>query len=146
MRLWRLVLAFLLTLSLSAFGETRREVPLKLGSWVTLEVSEPPVTLHRWILDKHPGPVPQKDWYFDPSYHQLLFFQVEFSNPTGQDYNLHYLVELVDGKGAVIDGFKGVLELDDGKVHALVHAVFPTSRYGLTHARKVRVRFTVVPD
>lgn len=146
MRLVRFVLVFLLGQSLLAFGETRKQVPLKLGSWVTVEASEPPITLHRWILDKHPGPVPQKDWYFDPSYHQLVFFQVEFSNPTGQDYNLHYLVELLDANNAVIDGFRGVLELDDGKVHSLVNAVFPTSRYGLTRARKVRVRFTVVPD
>lgn len=146
MRLVRFVLALLLTQSLVAYGETRKEVPLKLGSWMTLEAPEPPVTLHRWLLDKHPGPVPNRDWYFDPSYHQLLFFQVEFSNPTGHDYNLHYLVELLDGKNEVIDGFRGVLELDDGKVHQLVSAVFPTSQFGLRHARKVRVRFTVTPD
>ncbi len=146
MRFLALCLAFFLTYGGVVSGETRKEVPLKLGSWVTLEASEAPITLHRWLLNKYPGPVPKKDWYFDPSYHQLLFFQVEFSNPTGKDYNLHYLLELLDAQNAVIDGFRGVLELDDGKVHALVHAVFPTAQYGLRHARKVRVRFYVVPD
>lgn len=121
-------------------------MPLKLGSWVTLEASEAPITLHRWILDKHPGPVPKKDWYFDPTHHQLLFFQVEFSNPTGQDYNLHYLVKLLDGNGVIIDGFRGILELDDGKIHSLVNVVFPTSQFGFKYARRVRVRFSVAPD
>ena len=72
--------------------------------------------------------------------------QLEYTNDSSNDWDADVIVEWLDGKGEVIDGFRDELNLDEGDRRELKKATITTLRYGLDQARKLRIEIRTDPE
>jgi hypothetical protein len=72
--------------------------------------------------------------------------ELEYSNASSTDWKAAIRVFWLDDRGIVIDGYSGSSELDEKKDFDRVGGTVVTLKYGLAHARKLRLLIDVRPD
>ena len=72
--------------------------------------------------------------------------ELEYSNIASTDWKAVVRVTWLDDHGDVIDGYNGTAGLDEKKDFDRVGGTVVTLKYGLAHARKLRVLISVRPD
>lgn len=124
-----------------------KSVPFELDKWYALDVKEGPITLHRVHLER-PGGVSLKARVAgaDDEYRVPLKVELEYSNASSTDWKAVVRVFWLDDRGEVIDGYNGSSELDEKKDFDRVGGTVVTLKYGLAHARKLRLLIDVRPD
>ena len=124
-----------------------KTVPFELGKWYELNVKEGPITLHRVHLER-PGGVPLKARVTgaDDEYRVPVKVEVEYSNASSTDWKATVRISWLDERGDVIDGYNGTSEIDEKKDFDRIGGTVVTLKYGLAHARKLRLLITVRPD
>lgn len=142
-----LALAALLCALPAAGGEVAKSFTFELDKWYDLASTDGPVTLHRLRLEKVGGGFTKLARLGGSSdYAASVELQIEYSNDSSSDWKADVVVEWLDAKGEVIDGYRSDVNLDDGDRHELKKSTITTLRYGLDQARKLRVEIRTNPD
>ncbi len=132
----------------AAAGNTiARSVEFSLGTWIELNLTEGPVTLHRIRLAEQSGPL-TKSQLFRPvgsEYLKTVQIQLEYSNAATKDWDAYVTFEWLDADGEVIDGYRDSESLDDRELHDLATVTLSTLKYGLAKAKTIRFSITVTP-
>jgi len=139
--------ALSLALPAQAAQNVSKQVEFALGSWIDLNVTEGPVTLHRIRLVEQSGPI-TKSQLFRPvgsEYLKTVQIQLEYSNSSTKDWDAYLTFEWLDAEGEVIDGYRDSESLDDREVHDLATVTLSTLRYGLAKAKTIRLTISVTP-
>lgn len=138
--------ALLCTLPASA-GEVSKSFTFELDKWFDLAATDGPLTLHRLRLEKIGGGFTKLARLGGSSdYAASVELQIEYSNDSSSDWKADVVVEWLDAKGEVIDGYRSDMNLDDGDRHELKKASITTLRYGIDQAKKLRVEIRTNPD
>jgi hypothetical protein len=124
-----------------------KTVPFELDKWYELNVKEGPITLHRVHLERPAGvPLKARVTGGDDEYRVPLKVELEYSNASSTDWKAVSRISWVDERGDVIDGYNGSAELDEKKDFDRVGGTVVTLKYGLAHARRLRLVINVRPD
>lgn len=144
--------ASLLTASLAlpaAAGEVSKSFTFELDKWYQLDANDGPVTLHRMRLEKVGGGGGLSKLARlggSSEYSTSVELQLEYSNDSSNDWDADVIVEWLDAKGEVIDGYRGEMNLDEGDRRELKKQTIATLRYGIDQARKLRVEIRTNPE
>lgn len=148
-RTWMLTLAAATVLAVPAAAQTSvdKTVPFELDKWYELNVKEGPITLHRIRLERASGSgLKARVTGADDEHRTPVKVEMEYSNISSTDWKATFRVSWVDESGEAIDGYNGSHELDEKKDFDRVGGTVTTLRYGLAHARKLRLLISVKPD
>ncbi len=130
-----------------AGNSVSKTVDFSLGTWIDLNLTEGPVTLHRIRLVEQTGQF-TKSQLFRPvggEYLKTVQIQLEYSNAATKDWEAYLVFEWLDADGEVIDGYRDSESLDDGEVHDTTTVTLSTLKYGLDKAKTIRFTITVSP-
>lgn len=129
-------------------GEAHKEIKLEFDRWIDLKVTDGPVTLHRFRLVRGvAGSIKSKIARPTNSrYLEDVRLEVEYSNDASRDWELTVRGEWSDAQGVTVDGIDQSESLDDGKRFESVTITFPTLRYGLERASKLKLDLFFQPD
>ena len=142
-----LALAALLFSLPAAAGEVAKSFTFELDKWFDLSSTDGPVTIHRLRLERVGGGFTKLARLGGSSdYAASVELQIEYTNDATSDWKADVVVEWLDAKGEVIDGYRSDLNLDEGDRHELKKSTITTLRYGLDQARKLRVEIRTNPD
>ncbi len=147
-RSWTVVLLAALAAPAAAQTSVDKTVPFELDKWYELNVKEGPVTLHRIHLERQSGGGLKARVVrsADEEYSVPVKVELEYSNASSTDWKAIFRISWVDDNGEAIDGYNGSSELDDHKDFDRVGGTVTTLRYGLAHAKKLRLLINVRPD
>ena len=124
-----------------------KTLPFELDKWYALDVKEGPITLHRIHLERQGGvSLKARVAGADDEYRLPVKVELEYSNASSTDWKAAIRVSWLDDRGNVIDGYTGSSELDEKKDFDRVGGTVVTLKYGLAHARKLRLVIDVRPD
>jgi hypothetical protein len=124
-----------------------KTVPFELDKWYELGVKEGPITLHRIHLERQSGTsFKARVAGADDEYRALIKVELEYSNGSSTDWKAVVRVSWLNEQGEAIDGYNGSSELDEKKDFDRVGGTVVTLKYGLAHARKLRLLINVKPD
>jgi opacity protein-like surface antigen len=141
------VLAAGLAVPAAAQTSVDKTVPFELDKWYQLDVKEGPITLHRIRLERQGGGgLKARVRGADEEYSAVIKVELEYSNASSTDWRAAFRISWTDDHGEAIDGYNGSSELDEKKDFDRVGGTVTTLRYGLAHARKLRVVIGVKPD
>jgi len=146
---WMLTLLAATVLAAPASAQTSvdRTVPFELDKWFELNVKEGPVTLHRIRLERvGGGGLKARVTGGEDEYRVAVKVELEYSNAASSDWRGVFRISWVDESGETIDGYNGSHELEEKKDFNRTGGTVTTLRYGLAHARKVRLLLNVKPD
>lgn len=133
-----------------ARGQTAVEktVPFELDRWYALDAKEGAITLHRIRLERLSGGgiKARVTRAADEEFTVPVKVELEYSNASSSDWKAALRITWVDENGQTIDGYSGSAELDDKKDFDRVGGTVTTLKYGLAHARKLKLAITVKPD
>lgn len=142
-----LALAALLFSLPAAAGEVAKSFTFELDKWFELASTDGPVTIHRLRIERVGGGFSKLARLGGSSeYAASVELQIEYSNDASSDWKADVVVEWLDAKGEVIDGYRSDENLDEGDRHELKKATITTLRYGLDQAKKLRVEIRTNPD
>ena len=131
----------------SAQTSVDRTVPFELDKWYELNVKEGPVTLHRIRLERTSGGgLKARVTGGEDEYRVPVKVELEYSNISSTDWKAVFRVSWMDEGGETIDGYNGSHQLDEKKDFNRAGGTVTTLRYGLAHARKLRLLLNVKPD
>jgi hypothetical protein len=125
----------------AAAGDVSKDVPFAVDQWIELDVTDGPVTLHRIRL-RHVSGGFTKSKLFRPGNDEFLEtvqIQLDYSNSSTKDWEVHLNVRWIDSTGATIDGYIDDEDLDDSETHGDATATLSTLRYGLDRAARLLV-------
>jgi hypothetical protein len=124
-----------------------KTVPFELDKWYELGVKEGPITLHRLHLERQGGvPLKARVAGGDDEFRAPVKAELEYTNASSTDWKAVVRITWLDERGDVIDGYNGSVELDEKKDFDRVGGTVVTLKYGLAHARKLRLLINVRPD
>lgn len=145
------VVALILALSAptegASGGKVEKSVDFSLGTWIDLDLTEGPVTLHRIRLVEQSGQF-TKSQFIRPvggEYLKTVQIQLEYSNSATKDWEAYIKFEWLDADGEVIDGYNDSESLDDREVHDDTTVTLSTLKYGLARAKTIRFSISVSP-
>lgn len=142
-----LLLAFLALAPAAGAGEITKTYDFQLDNWIELKVEDGPLTLHRFRIEKAgSGGVNRLTRGGSSDYSTVLEIQLEYTNEATDDWKAHVVVEWLDERGNVIDGFRGNENLDEGDRHELKKMSVTTLKYGIEKARRLRLEVSFDPD
>jgi hypothetical protein len=142
-----LALAALLFSLPAAAGEVAKSFTFELDKWFDLASTDGPVTIHRLRLERVGGGFTKLARLGGSSdYAASVELQIEYTNDASSDWKADVVVEWLDAKGEVIDGYRSDMNLDEDDRHELKKSTITTLRYGLDQARKLRVEIRTNPD
>jgi hypothetical protein len=131
-------------------GEFTRTVPFAVDQWIDIGLDDGAVKIYRIrVARQTTGLKNFKSVVARPTnaeFMQDVQIQIEFSNSASRDWQVKANIAWLDGSDRVIDGYKGSESLDEESKHDLVTMLFPTLKYGLEVARKLRIELEVEPD
>lgn len=128
-------------------GELSKTYDFQLDRWIDLKLEDGPVTLHRFRIEKvGGGGVNRLTRGGSSDYSTTLEIQIEYSNDASNDWKADVVLEWLDERGNVIDGFRGDENMDEGDRHAYIKASVTTLKYGIERARKLRLEVRTDPD
>jgi hypothetical protein len=149
----RLASALLLAAALVAVasparaGQVDKKAPFALDTWVALDSTDGPVTLHRVRLAKEEASFKSRIMRPNNSeYLEDVQIQLEFTNTASHDWKARIEFRWLDADGKVIDGYNSSENLDDGKRHDQQTVTLSTLKYGLEHARTLEIHIAYEPD
>lgn len=122
-----------------------KNLPFKLGDWISLDVERTPIILHRLRLVRSNGGIASRIAR-NQQYDQQVELELEFSNSSSQDWKGRVTVEWLDASGDTIEGIETKFELDDHETRSIRKERSSANRYGLEHARKLRLSIELNPD
>lgn len=141
-----LAVASIVSLPLAA-GEVSKDVSFALDQWIELKAEDGPVTLHRIRLAKQGGVTKSK--FLRPGNSQFLTdvqIQLEYSNDSSKDWEVHIDLSWVDGDGKVIDGYDDTEGLDSESRQDDTTVTLSTLKYGLDRAKKLKIKLEFYQD
>ena len=144
----RLVLAAALGLAAIPAGaqtSVNRTVPFELDKWFELGVKEGPITLHRLRLIRQGGGMRSRVMG-ENEYATGVKVELEYSNVASTDWKAAFRVVWSDDAGDPIDGYTGTADLDEKKEYERAGGTVSTLKYGLMHARKLKIGLDVKPE
>ncbi len=124
-----------------------KTLPFELDKWYELGIKEGPITLHRLHLERQGG-VPLKARVAGEAdeFRVPVKVELEYSNAASTDWKAVMRITWLDDQGIVIDGYNGTSGLDEKKDFNRAGGTVVTLKYGLGHARKLRVLINVRPE
>jgi hypothetical protein len=129
-------------------GGVNKTFAFELDKWYDLdEVKEGPVSLHRIQIVRQGG-LFTKSNLFRPGnaeYLASIEIRLEYSNSATRDWKARFHLTLLDEQDREIDGYNGSQDLNEGESHQLATIKLSTLKYGLEHARKLRVAIEAEP-
>jgi len=128
-------------------AQVDKSVPFQLDGWIALDSTDGPLTLHRVRLAHASEGIKSK--FMRPNnteYVQDVQIQLEFTNAASHDWKARLDIAWLDADGKVIDGYLDTENLDDGSHHDLQTVTLSTLKYGIAHARTLRVRIEYFPE
>lgn len=146
---WMLTMLAATVLAAPASAQTSvdRTVPFELDKWFELNVKEGPITLHRIRLERvGGGGLKARVTGGEDEYRVAVKVELEYSNAASSDWRGVFRISWVDEGGETIDGYNGSHELEEKKDFNRTGGTVTTLRYGLAHARRVRLLLNVKPD
>jgi hypothetical protein len=153
MRLWRssmMVLLATAALAVPAAAQVTvdKTVPFELDKWYELGAKEGPVLLHRIHLERQGGPglKARVAHGADEEWTASVKVELEYSNASSTDWKGVVRLTWLDDNGEAIDGYNGRHQLDEKTDFGRVSGTVTTLRYGLAHARKLRLLINVRPE
>jgi hypothetical protein len=125
-----------------------KTLPFETDKWYDLGVKEGPITLHRIHLERQGGGGLKSRVVHagDEEWTLPLKIEVEYSNVSTTDWKGVVRITWVDEGGEPIDGYNGRWNLDEKTDFNRAGATVTTSRYGLAHARKLKLMINVRPE
>lgn len=124
-----------------------KTLPFELDKWYELGVKEGPITLHRLRLERQGGvPLKARVAGSDDEFRVPLKVDLEYSNIASTDWKAVVRITWLDERGDVIDGYNGTAGLDEKKDFNRAGGTVVTLKYGLAHARKLRVLISARPE
>ncbi|HEV7500331.1 MAG TPA: hypothetical protein VGQ33_10025 [Vicinamibacteria bacterium] len=125
-----------------------KTLPFELDHWYELNVKDGPITLHRIHLERLSGGglKARVTHAADEEYTVPVKIELEYSNASSTDWKAALRVTWVDENGEAIDGYTGNHQLDEKKDFDRTGGTVTTLRYGLAHARKLKLLISVRPD
>lgn len=142
-----LAVATLAVLTVPAHAQTsvNKTVTFELDRWWDLDVKEGPITLHRIRLERQGAGI--KSRIQGANEFQLpVKLEIEYTNASSTDWEAACHVVWLDAAGEPIDGYTGSLELDEDKKFDRVGGYVTTGKYGLAHAKKLKIVLNIKPD
>jgi len=146
---WMLTMLAATVLAAPASAQTSvdRTVPFELDKWFELNVKEGPITLHRIRLERvGGGGLKARVTGGEDEYRVAVKVELEYSNAASSDWRGVFRISWVDEAGETIDGYNGSHELEEKKDFIRTGGTVTTLRYGLAHARRLRLLLNVKPD
>lgn len=141
------LLAAVLAAPASAQTSVDKTVPFELDKWYELNVKEGPITLHRIRLERAGGGgLKARVTGGEDEYRVPVKVELEYSNVSSTDWKAAFKVSWLDESGETIDGYIGNHQLDEKKDFDRTGGSVTTLRYGLAHARKLRLHLNVKPE
>lgn len=140
-----LALAALLCSLPAAAGEVAKSFTFELDKWYELASTDGPVTLHRLRLERA-GSGFKLARLGSSDYSAAVELQLEYTNDSSSDWKADVVVEWLDARGEVIDGYRSDMNLDEDDRHELKKSTITTLRYGLDQAKKLRIEIRTNPD
>jgi hypothetical protein len=146
-----LAVALALSAVLAAPGAAQtsvdKTVPFELDKWHELNAKEGPITLHRIRLEKQGGvPLKNRVTGGDDEFRVGIKVEIEYTNASSTEWRAISRITWVDDRGELIDGFNGSNELEEKKDFDRVGGTVVTLKYGLAHARRLRLLINARPD
>lgn len=124
-----------------------KTLPFELDKWYELNVKEGPITLHRLHLERQGGvPLKARVAGSDEEFRVPVKVEIEYSNIASTDWKAVVRITWLDEHGEVIDGYNDSAGLDEKKDFNRTGGTVVTLKYGLAHARKLRVLVSVRPE
>lgn len=124
-----------------------KTLPFELDKWYELGVKEGPITLHRLHLERQGGvPLKARVAGSDEEFRVPVKVEIEYSNISSTDWKAVVRITWLDEHGEVIDGYNATSGLDEKKDFNRTGGTVVTLKYGLAHARKLRVLVSVRPE
>ena len=124
-----------------------KTLPFELDKWYELGVKEGPITLHRMRLERQGGvPLKARVAGSDEEFRVPVKVEIEYSNISSTDWKGVVRLTWLDEHGELIDGYNGTVGLDEKKDFNRSGGTVVTLKYGLAHARKLRVLVNVRPE
>jgi hypothetical protein len=124
-----------------------KNLPFELDKWYELNVKEGPITLHRLRLERQGGvPLKARVTGGDDDFRVPVKVEIEYSNVSSTDWKAVVRITWLDEQGQVIDGYNGTSGLDEKKDFDRSGGTVVTLKYGLAHARKLRVLISARPE
>ena len=124
-----------------------KTLPFELDKWYELNLKEGPITLHRLRLERQGGvPLKARVTGGDDEFRVPVKVELEYSNIASTDWKAVMRITWLDEQGIVIDGYNGTSGLDEKKDFERTGGTVVTLKYGLGHARKLRVLINVRPE
>jgi hypothetical protein len=124
-----------------------KTLPFELDKWYELNIKEGPITLHRLHIERQGGvPLKARVAGADEEFRVPVKVEIEYSNVASTDWKAVVRITWLDENNEVIDGFNATSGLDEKKDFSRAGGTVVTLRYGLAHARKLRVLITARPE
>lgn len=125
-----------------------KNLPFELDRWYELNVKDGPITLHRIHLERlNGGGLKARVTHAADEEHTVpVKIELEYSNASSTDWKAALRITWLDENGEPIDGYTGNQQLDEKKDFDRTGGTVTTLRYGLAHARKLRLLISVRPD
>lgn len=132
----------------AAAGEIEKTFPFELDKWYQLDVTDGPVTLHR-VRVKHDSRAVTKSKLFrgvDSPYSDTVVIELEYTNSSDSDWEADCLIQWLDAKGNVIDGYDDDEGLGEDEKHETATMTIATLKYGLEMAKDLYVKVSFDRD
>jgi len=131
----------------SAQPTVDKTLPFELDKWYELNVKEGPITLHRLRIERQGGvPLKARVAGSDDEFRVPVKVEIEYSNSASTDWKAVVRLTWLDEHGDLIDGYNGTAGLDEKKDFNRSGGTVVTLKYGLAHARKLRVLINTRPE
>lgn len=127
----------------------QKEVPFVLDEWITLEVTDGPVTLHRVKLASDAGPMSRPGLARPGESHSFLRpvqVVLEYTNAGKDDWEAQLRLVWVDAAGVEMDGFITKENLDHEEAKEKAKSSLATLRYAIDHAKTLNLRIEFRPE
>ena len=140
---------FMACASFSLFaGEINKSVPFVLDEWIKLEISDGPVTIHRFRIEKKKGGI-TKSKLMRPGnaeFLETIQIQIEYSNKSSRDWEADMDITWIDANGKTIDGYRDDEDLDDEEQYDQATVMLSTLKYGLERAKTLKIHISFEPE
>jgi hypothetical protein len=124
-----------------------KTLPFELDKWYELSAKEGPITLHRLRLERQGGvPLKARVAGSDDEFRVPVKVEIEYSNVSSTDWKGVVRLTWFDEHGELVDGYNGTVGLDEKKDFNRSGGTVVTLKYGLAHARKLRILVNVHPE
>ncbi len=142
-----IAVVFLASAAVLSAGVAERTYEFKLDDWMSLEVDETPIELHRLRMDRIEGRLTKSALSrpHNQEYLETVRIQLEYTNSSDRKWKARLNVRWLDADGQVIDGFSANETLEKRSARKIVQTSVSTLVYGLEQAETLEVEIHYDP-